>query len=138
MCLSSGAKSTGITPTREAQSLKMHPNCLALNCWILLSSTGACPVALLCPKRSATTLPVAHSMTSELLPPTCFTTNIGANRGQSLFVFGKTQRWPVSSSRNPLKNGAALRDRCMHGRSSTGLRLFVSTQALRCLPMGAQ
>ena len=38
----------------------------------------------------------------------------------------------------PFKNCAALGERCMHGRSSTGLRLFVSTQALRCLPMGAQ
>ena len=38
----------------------------------------------------------------------------------------------------PFKNCAALGERYMHGRSSTGLRLFVSTQASRCLPMGAQ
>ena len=62
----------------------------------------------------------------------------GKRRSDHIRLLVKLGSGPACALAQPFKNGAALRDRWMHGRSSTGLRLFVSTQALRCLPMGAQ
>ena len=70
-----------IISMRNAQMRRAFPNSLTLLRFAWVSSARACPVALLCPKRSIMILPVARLINAKLFPPLGLTIKRGAKAG---------------------------------------------------------